>query len=38
MSILSNILAAIAGGFSGSESKLCSLNIWADVDCPKELL
>lgn len=38
LNAISGALAAVAGGFSGSDSKCCIGHIWADVECPKELL
>lgn len=38
LEVLSNVLAAVAGGFSGAESKACIGHLWGEIECPKELL
>ena len=38
LSMFSNAFAALASGFSGSDSKLTFILFWDDIKCPKELI
>lgn len=38
LDLISGCFASIASLFSGSSDSKCIMNIWADVECPKELI
>lgn len=38
MGFLASIFSTLVSGFASTDNKFSPQNIWADIECPKELL